>query len=100
VQKYGDVDADDIRMKLDAIKQEPKERVQKYFERLDILFRRGKIQDAEQKRRILARLRPEIRKLCVVKTFVDIEELVGVATELQRVLGELGETPFEPLKEE
>jgi hypothetical protein len=27
VQKYGDIDADDIRMKLDAIKQEPKERV-------------------------------------------------------------------------
>jgi hypothetical protein len=26
VQKYGDVDVDDIRMKLDAIKQEPKER--------------------------------------------------------------------------
>jgi len=25
--KYGDVDADDIRMKLDAIKQKPKERV-------------------------------------------------------------------------
>jgi len=25
IQKYGDVDADDIRMKLDAIKQEPKE---------------------------------------------------------------------------
>jgi hypothetical protein len=37
-QKYGNVDADDIRMKLDAIKQEPKERVQKYFERLDKLF--------------------------------------------------------------
>jgi len=27
VQKYGDVDTDDIRMRLDAIKQEPKERV-------------------------------------------------------------------------
>jgi hypothetical protein len=38
VQKYGNVDADDIQMKLDAIKQEPKERVQKYFERLDKLF--------------------------------------------------------------
>ncbi len=48
----------------------------------------------------MARLRPEIRKLCVVRTFVDIEELVGAATELERVLGELGETPFEPLKEE
>jgi len=48
----------------------------------------------------LARLRPEIQKLCVVRTFTDIEELVSAATELERVLGELGETPFEPLKEE
>jgi hypothetical protein len=100
IQKYGNIDADDIRMKMDAIKQEPRERVQKYFERLDKLFRKGQIQDAEQKRRFLARLRPEIRKLCVVKVFADIEELVGVVTEVERVLGELGETPFEPLKEE
>ncbi len=87
-------------MKLDAIKQEPKERVQKYFERLDKLFQRGRIQDVEQKRRFLAKLRPEIPKLCVVKTFTNIEELVGAATELERVLGELGEIPFEPLREE
>jgi hypothetical protein len=32
LQKYGKVDIDDIRMKLDVIKQEPKERVQRYFE--------------------------------------------------------------------
>jgi len=100
VQKYGRVDDDDIRMKLDAIKQEPKERVQKYFERLNKLFQKGKIPDAEQRRRFLAKLRLEIRKLCVVRTFADVEELVGAATELERVLGELGETPFEPLKEE
>jgi hypothetical protein len=87
-------------MKMDAIKQEPKERVQKYFERLDKLFRKGKIQDVEQKRRFLARLRPEIQKLCVVRTFANIEELVGVATEVERVLGELGETPYESLLEE
>ncbi len=48
MQKYGDVDAHDIRMKLDAIKQEPKERVQKYFERLDTLFQRGRIRDADK----------------------------------------------------
>jgi hypothetical protein len=30
----------------------------------------------------------------------DIEELVGVATKVERVLGELGETPYEPLREE
>jgi len=100
MQKYGDVDADDIRMKLDAIKQEPKERVQKYYERLDKLFQKGQIQDIEQKRRFLAKLRPEIQKLCVVRTFTDIEELVGVVMELERVLGELGETPYEPLREE
>jgi hypothetical protein len=100
LQKYGNVDDDDIRAKLDAIKQEPRERVQRYFERLDRFFRKGKIADAEQQRRFLARLRPEIRKLCVVKNFADIKELVGAASEVERVLGELGETPFEPLKEE
>ncbi len=100
VQKYRNVDTDDIRMRLDAIKQEPKERVQKYFERFDKLFQRGRIPNAEQRRRFLGKLRPEIQKLCVVRTFVDIEELVGAATELERVLGELGETPYEPLKEE
>jgi hypothetical protein len=100
VQKYGNIDADDIRMKMDVIKQEPKERVQKYFEHLDRLFQRGRISDVEQRRRFLARLRPEIRKLCVVRVFADIEELVAAVIEVERVLGELGETPFEPLKEE
>ncbi len=47
LQKYGNVDTDDIQMKLDVIKQEPKERVHKYFERLNKLFQRGKIPDAE-----------------------------------------------------
>jgi hypothetical protein len=42
VQKYGDIDVDDIKMNLDAIKQEPKEKVQKYFERFDNLFQRGR----------------------------------------------------------
>jgi septum formation topological specificity factor MinE len=100
LQKYGKVDTNDIRMKLDVIKQEPKERVQRYFEQLDKLFQRGKIPDAEQRRQFLGKLRPEIRKICVVRTYANIEEMVDAATELERVLGELGETPFEPLKEE
>jgi hypothetical protein len=32
--------------------------------------------------------------------FANIEELIGVATEVEKVLGELGETPYEPLREE
>jgi hypothetical protein len=67
---------------------------------LDKLFQRGKIPDAEQRRRFLGKLRPEIRKICVVRTYANIEEMVGAATELEKVLGEFGETPFEPLKEE
>ncbi len=35
-----------------------------------------------------------------MRTFVDTEELVGVAIEVERMLGELGETPLKPLKEE
>jgi len=57
VQKYGNVDVDDIRMKLDAVKQEPKERVQKYFEQLDRLFQKGRIQDAEQRRRFFGQIK-------------------------------------------
>jgi len=100
VQKYGSIDADDIRMKMDVIKQETRERVQTYFGCLDKMFRKGQIPDAEQKRRFLARLRLEIRKLCMVRVFADIKELVAATIEVERVLGELGETPFEPLKEE
>ncbi len=54
----------------------------------------------EQKRRFLARLRSEIRKLCMVRVFADIEELVAAAIEVEGVLAELGDTPYEPLEEE
>ncbi len=36
----------------------------------------------------------------MVRTFTDIKELVGATIKLERMLGELGNTPYEPLKEE
>ncbi len=36
----------------------------------------------------------------MVRTYTDIEEMVIVATEIERVLGDLGETPYDPLREE
>jgi hypothetical protein len=36
----------------------------------------------------------------MVRIFTDIEKLVGAVIELERVLGELGKTPYEALKEE
>jgi hypothetical protein len=49
VQKFGDVDVDvdEIRIKLDVIKQEPKERVEKCFKRLGKLYQRRKIKNVE-----------------------------------------------------
>ncbi len=47
----------------------------------------------------MVRLRRELRKLCVVRTYTNIEEMVIVAIEIERVLRDLGET-YDPLKEE
>jgi hypothetical protein len=41
-----------------------------------------------------------LKKLCVVKTYINIDEVVVVATKIECVLGELGETPYKPMKEE
>ncbi len=73
--------------------------MQKYYERLNKLFQRGQIQDVEQPHKFLAKLKLEIRKLCVVKTYDDIEEVVIMATKIERMLGELRDTPYEPMKE-
>lgn len=100
VQKYGNIDTNDIQIKLDAIKQKAKERVQKYYERLDKFFQQGQIQDVKQCHNFLAKLKPKIRKLCMVKTYTNIEEVVVAIAEIERILGELKETPYKPMKEE
>jgi len=35
-----------------------------------------------------------------MRTYRDIKELVIVTTEIERVLGDLGETPYDPFKED
>jgi hypothetical protein len=36
----------------------------------------------------------------VVKTYTHNEKMVIIAIEIKKVLGDLGETPYDPLKEE
>jgi len=38
------------------------------------------------------KLKPKIRKLCMVKTYINIEEVVVAVVEIERILGELKET--------
>jgi uncharacterized protein YpmS len=45
-------------------------------------------------------LRLKIKKLCVVMTYINIEEVIVVVTKIKRALRKLGETPYEPMKEE
>ncbi len=36
----------------------------------------------------------------MVRTYIDIEEMLITTIEIERVLGDLGETPYDPLREE
>ncbi len=47
--KYGIVDKEEVQAKLDQIKQEPKQRVQAYHDKMEIFFTRGKMEDVEQR---------------------------------------------------
>jgi len=58
------------------------------------------ILDAKRNKPFLAHLRPLIRKLCVVHTYVEMDELLASTIEVEKVLGEIGETSSRPLKDE
>ncbi len=60
---------------------------------------RGIIINAKRKRSFLAKLKPKIHKLCVVRTYEDMNELLITTNEVGKVLGKFNGTPFEPLKD-
>ncbi len=49
--KYGTMDKEDIKAKLDVIKQEPKQQVQGYHDIMEKLFTKGKLEDAKHRKR-------------------------------------------------
>lgn len=62
-------------------------------------FARDKLEELEQKRRFMSWLRLEIRKMCVMKDYANMESLLNVALEVEQILVELSEIIFELLKE-
>jgi hypothetical protein len=64
------------------------------------LFTRGNIKEVEQKRKFLSKLRPKVRKLCIVRNCANMEGLLATALEVEIFFGELRETPFDPFKEQ
>jgi hypothetical protein len=54
----------------------------------------------EQRNRFLSKLKPKFKKLCIVREYVNMEALLVVILEVEKVFKELGEAPYEPFKEE
>ncbi len=48
----------------------------------------------------MAYFRPKIKKLCIVHTHVDMDELLAATMEVEKVVREIGGWPYEPLKDE
>ncbi len=96
-QKYGIYDEDELRLKMDVVHQEPRQRVQLYYDRLERLFVKGRILDGERQRRFLTILRPKLKNLLMVRTYYDMDELLTIVIKVEKVVGEIKETPYEPL---
>ncbi len=67
--KYGTIDKEEVKAKLDLIKQEPKQKVHAYYDKLEKLFARGKLEDGEQRKKFLSQLISDIRKMCVMRHY-------------------------------
>ncbi len=63
---------------------------------LERLFVKGYILDVKKWRWLLTKLRHEQKKLLVVRTYHDMDELLAITIEVEKVLGEIGKTPYEP----
>jgi len=67
---------------------------------LNKLFKKGKIKDDEQRRHFLAYKCGLKQKIVMVKIDANVEEMFVATQDVERVFGELGKMPFEPLKKE
>jgi hypothetical protein len=71
---------------MNFVKQKPRQHVHIYYDKLEQLFVKGKILDIERKKRFLTHLRSKIKKLCVVRTYVDMDELLTTLLRWRRCL--------------
>jgi hypothetical protein len=84
-------------MKMDAICQELRQRVEFYYNRLERFFVKGKILDVKRRKWFLAKLSLELRKLLVVQAYQDMDKLLVTIIEMEKNLGEIKETRYELL---
>ncbi len=69
---------EEIQVELDSIKQEPKQWVLTYYDRMEKLFTRGKLENVKHKKRFLFQLCLEIKKLCVMRDYANMEGMFTI----------------------
>lgn len=69
--------------------------MQLYYDKLKKITK-GKIKEVEQRTRFLSKL---IKKLCILKEYVNMEALLVIILEVEKVFRESREIPYEPFKE-
>ncbi len=75
--KYGVYDEDELKMKMDAICQELRQKVQLYYNRLERFFVKGKISNAKKPKWFMAKLKLVLRKVLVVQAYHDMDKLLA-----------------------
>jgi len=69
---------EEIQVELDSIKQEPKQWVLTYYDRMEKLFARGKLENVKHKKRFLFQLCLEIKKLFVMRDYANMEGMFTI----------------------
>jgi hypothetical protein len=67
---------------------------------MEKIFAKGKLEDVEQRQIFPFKFYPKIKKLCVMRDYVNMDALLTIALEVEWVLVELEEIPFELLRVE
>jgi hypothetical protein len=78
--KYDIINKDEIRTKLDLIKQELKQKA--YYGKMEKLFAKGKLEDGEQRKKFMSQMKLEIRMMYVMKDHANMEDLFNAALDL------------------
>lgn len=93
------MDKEQIKGKLNVIKQKPKWQVQAYYDKTNNLLQEASFK-MQNKERTFFLLCPKIKKLCVMWDYANMDFMFFWTLKVDQILIELGETAFELLKEE
>jgi hypothetical protein len=98
--KYGNVDKEEIIVESNVIKHDFKQWVQAYYNKMEKLFIKSKLENAKQKRRFFFQLCSKFYFIFVMWDYVNMDVMYATTLIIEWVVFELGETSFKPLEEE